>query len=162
MDNPNNLIITGPEDGEHLMIAGSHYRILLSGNQTGNKSAIIEMNVPPGSGPVPHQHTGFAESFYVLEGEVEMRTMTNTYLAKKGAIVTIPLDGPVHSFKNISDSMARLLCIVTPSGLDEFFREFGKPLGSTPQPMTDEERQRIRTYAEEHGQKLFPPDYLDK
>jgi quercetin dioxygenase-like cupin family protein len=158
------LIITPPGGGEHIRIAGSLYRIILSGEQTDGKTAIIEMNVPPNSGPVPHEHPGFQESFYIAEGEVEFRTKSGTYLAQQGAIVTIPLYGPVHAFKNVSDKMAKLICIVSPAGLDAFFRIFGKPANDTtpPKPPTDEQRQLIMQKAEEYGQKLYPPDYFDK
>lgn len=160
----NELIIAPPDGGDHLMIAGSLYRIILSGEQTGGTTAIIEMNVPPGSGPVPHEHPGFQESFYVVEGEVEMRTKEGSTLAQQGAIVTIPVDGPVHAFKNISGRPAKLLCIVSPAGLDAFFKEAGQPAteGATPKPMTDEDRLRIRAIAEKYGQKLYPPDFFDK
>jgi len=29
----------------------------------------------------------------------------------------------VHSFKNVSNQLARLLCTVVPAGLDEFFQD---------------------------------------
>ncbi len=157
------LIIAPPEGGEHLLIAGSLYRIILSGEQTGGKTAIIEMNVPPGSGPMPHEHPEFQESFYVVEGEVEMRTKEGITLAQKGAIVTIPLGGPIHAFKNNSDKTAKLLCIVSPAGLDAFFKEAGQPAidGAAPTPMTDEDKIRLRQLAEKYGQKLYPPDFFD-
>lgn len=164
MSETKQLIITGPDEGETLAVAGSKYRIVLTGEQTDNKAAIIEMNIPPGSGPIPHEHPSFQESFYVLEGEVEFRTKATTYTAKKGAIVTIPQDGPVHNFKNVSNGMARLLCIVAPSGLDAFFREVAKPFaeGIAPAPPTDEEKQKMLEASERYGQKLYPPDYFDK
>ncbi|XZF15618.1 cupin domain-containing protein [Chitinophagaceae bacterium MMS25-I14] len=157
------LIITGPEEGETLAVAGSNYRIVLTGRQTGGNMAIIEMNVPPHSGPVPHEHPAFQETFYVLEGEVEMRTKNRTFIARKGATVTIPVEGPVHCFRNNTETVARLLCIVAPAGLDDFFRAVAKPVapGEMPRPLTDEDRQAIIRTAETYGQKLYPPDYLD-
>jgi quercetin dioxygenase-like cupin family protein len=158
------LLITSATEGERLLIAGSVYRIILSGQETGGKTAIIEMNVPPGSGPVPHEHPGFQESFYVLEGEVQMRTKTQNTILGQGAIITIPLNGPIHSFKNISDKPARLLCMVSPAGLDDFFREAGKPAtgDAKPQPLTEEEKQSLRLLADKYGQKLYPPDYFEQ
>lgn len=158
------IFFTGPEEGSTLSVAGSGYRITLTGEETGGKLAIIEMNIPPGSGPVPHRHPSFQETFYVLEGEVEMRTRTQTLVAKKGATVTIPLDGPVHNFKNRSDVPARLLCIVAPAGLDAFFMEVGKVLapGDMPSaPVTDEEKHKMKETAQQYGQQLYPPDYFD-
>lgn len=164
MPEPKQLIITGPDEGDKLAIAGSNYRIILTGQQTNDKLAVIEMNIPPGSGPIPHEHPLFQESFYVLEGEVEFRTKAGTYTGRKGAMVTIPEGGPVHNFRNLSDSMAKLLCIVAPAGLDAFFKEVSKPVieGQLPQPPTDEEKVKLRETAERYGQKLYPPDYFEK
>ena len=161
---PKPLIITGPGDGEKLAMAGSNYRIVLTGEQTGDKLAIIEMNIPPGSGPVPHEHPSFQESFYVLEGEVEFRAKSVTYTGQKGAMVTIPEGGPVHNFKNVSGEMARLLCIVAPAGLDAFFKEVSKILnkGGIPQPPTEEDKAKLLETSERYGQKLYPPDYFEK
>lgn len=161
----NQLIITGPQEGETLSVAGSNYRILLSGGQTDEKLAIIEMNVPPGSGPMPHQHPHFQESFYVLEGEIEVRTQDHRYIAQKDAMVTIPVNGPVHCFKNISGENARLLCIVTPAGLESFFKEIGKSIayGTMPkETLSPEEKEKIKEAAIRHGQVLYPADYFDK
>ena len=158
------LITTGPEEGEKLAIAGSDYRIVLTGEQTGDTLAVIEMNIPPGSGPVPHEHPSFQESFYVLEGEVEFRTKSGIYTGRKGAMVTIPEGGPVHNFRNVSGEMARLLCIVAPAGLDAFFKEVSNALAKEgkPQPPTDAEKAKLLETAERYGQKLYPPDYFEK
>ena len=163
-DSSKQLIITDPKGGEILGIAGSKYRIVLTGKQSQGKMAVIEMNIPPGSGPIPHEHPSFQESFYVLEGEVEMRTKEQTFLAKKGAMVTIPQNGPIHSFKNISGTFARLLCIVAPAGLDSFFREVGKPSnGNELLTLPKEEgKQKMKDAAIKYGQKLYSPDYFEK
>ncbi len=60
--------------------------------------------------------------------------------------------------------MAHLLCIVVPSGLEEFFIEIGRPVAIgefLPPPTMDEEAmKKILPIVEKYGQKLFPPDYL--
>jgi quercetin dioxygenase-like cupin family protein len=161
----NDVLTTDAGAGQILAMAGSNYRIILTGKETAGKMAIIEMLVPPNSGPIPHEHTSFQESFYVLDGEVEVKTKTRTYVAKTGAIVTIPMGGPVHAFKNKSAANTRLLCIVTPAGLEEFFLEAGKPTtpGTLPPPkeLSAEEKKTLQALAEKYGQKLYPPDYLD-
>ena len=109
------------DQGHQLNIAGGDYRVIVSGKQTGGTYAIIEMTVPPNAGPIPHMHPGFEETFYVLEGEVNFRSHAGSYLATKGATVSIPTGGPVHSFKNLADTPAKLLCTVVPAGLEDFF-----------------------------------------
>jgi quercetin dioxygenase-like cupin family protein len=113
MENSMNMLTaTGPEDGDNLSVAGGIYRILVSGKQTNGEFAVIEMSVPAGGGPGPHAHASFQESFYVIKGEVEVKTEETTFTATKGAFVNIPLGGMVHCFKNKSANLAKLLCTV--------------------------------------------------
>lgn len=157
--------ITNKQSVETIAIGASAYNILLKSQQSEGQLAIIEMLVPPNGGPIPHEHKGFQECFYVLEGEVEMITKENRISAKQGDLVHIPLNGPVHCFKNKTASNARLLCIVAPAGLDRFFEEAGQkiPSGTLPDPLppTPEQIAFANRTAEKYGQKLYPKDYLD-
>lgn len=157
--------IATPGEGDIISVVGDTYRIVVSGKQTDGAFAIIDMLVPTGGGPGPHAHTGFDESFYVLEGEVEFKTEDQNYIARKGDFVHIPKGGLVHCFKNKSEQTARLWCTVVPAGLDEFFLEAGTPVekgeflpASEP---SDDEKKVLMALAEKYGQKLYPPDYLD-
>ncbi|MFB9844470.1 cupin domain-containing protein [Mucilaginibacter ginsenosidivorans] len=157
-------IITGPYEGPSLSVVGDTYRILVSGKQTGSAFATIDMLVPPGGGPGPHAHPDFEETFYVVDGEVEVKSEAGTYIAQKGAYVVIPKGGMVHCFKNKSDKMAHLLCTVIPAGLEDLFIEIGRPVKYDeflPAPHLDPEGiGKLVAIAEKHGQKVFPPDYL--
>ena len=154
----------GAEEGVNLSVVGDTYRILIGGEQTGGAFAAIDMLVPPGGGPGPHSHASFQESFYVIDGEIEVKSEVSTYTARKGSFVSIPKGGIVHCFKNKSDKIAHLLCVVVPSGLEEFFMKIGKPVAPgtfLPPPVMDGAvLEKIKGLAEEYGQKLFPPDYL--
>ena len=165
MENSNTVpITTGPQDGSNLSVVGDTYRILISGKETGGAFAAIDMLIPPNGGPGPHSHANFQESFYVIDGEIEVKSEVSTYTAKKGSFVSIPKGGIVHCFKNKTDQVAHLLCLVVPSGLEEFFMEIGKPvaIGSfLPPPQMDEEAiKKLLPIVEKYGQKLFPLDYL--
>jgi quercetin dioxygenase-like cupin family protein len=157
-------ITIGPLEGESLSVVGDTYRILITGKETGGAFGVIDMLIPPGGGPGPHSHPDFQESFYVIDGEIEVKSEVSSYTAKKGAFVSIPKGGIVHCFKNKTDQTAHLLCVVVPSGLEEFFKEIGKPvaLGTflAPPPMDAEAMKKMLPIVEKYGQKLFPPDYL--
>ncbi|WP_375417551.1 cupin domain-containing protein [uncultured Hymenobacter sp.] len=164
---PTAVITIDAPDGQELSVIGDTYRLVITGEQTGGAYATIEMLIPPGGGPGPHAHAGFQESFYVLEGEVVVRSESQTYTARQGAFVSIPLGGPVHSFKNETDAVARLLCTVVPAGLEKFFQEIGQPVAAgaflpPPPPMSPADQQRLAEVAKRYGQELFPPDYLTK
>jgi len=109
-------IIVDPKGGEILSVVGDNYRILISGRETSGDFATIDMLVPPQSGPGPHSHADFHETFYVVEGEVEVHSEAGSYTATKGSYVVIPKGGVVHYFKNVSDQVAHLLCTVVPVG----------------------------------------------
>jgi quercetin dioxygenase-like cupin family protein len=107
----------------HVGLVGNTYTILLSGKDTGGRYSLIDMHVPPGGGPPPHRHD-FEESFTVLEGEVEFTFRGETTAAPAGATVHVPANAP-HAFRNASGRPARLLCLCSPPGQEEFFLEVG-------------------------------------
>lgn len=162
----NNVKHINNSQGAHLSIMGDNYRIVLSGKETNGEFAMIDMLVPPGGGPGPHTHAAFHETFYVVEGEVEFKTVAGRTIARKGDVLTVPKGGAVHGFKNISSSMAHLLCTVVPAGLDAFFEEIGTPVQADeflPHPHLDEDAvKKLMAIAKKYGQEVYPPDCLDK
>ncbi|MEO3407863.1 cupin domain-containing protein [Mucilaginibacter sp. CAU 1740] len=150
MEESNKITITGSNAGEHLAIAGGQYRILVSGDATNGRYAIIEMNVPPGGGPLPHAHPEIEELFYVADGEVQFKTDSGPVTAATGAFIRIPLGGGVHAFKNISDKRAKLLCTVMPAGLDKMFEEISAAGPGQAIAITQKYRQQV-----------YPADYFD-
>jgi quercetin dioxygenase-like cupin family protein len=155
----------GAQEGKTLSMAGGTYRILISGEETNGEYATIDMLIPPGSGPGPHAHVNIHESFYVVDGEVEVKSEAGSYTAKKGSFINIPKGGIVHGFKNKTDKIAHLLCMVVPSGLEEMFMELGTPIAPgtfLPPPQLDPDTiKKMQQVAEKYGQQIFPPNYLD-
>jgi quercetin dioxygenase-like cupin family protein len=123
----------------HVAVVGDVYTILVSGEQTAGRYALIDMFVPPGGGPPPHRHD-FEEMFHVLEGEVEVLFRGAKSTAGVGATVNVPANAP-HAFKNVADKPARLLCMVSPAGEEQFFLEIGDRVATRtgPLPVLDEE-----------------------
>jgi quercetin dioxygenase-like cupin family protein len=159
-----NITMVDNQSGQSISVVGDTYKVIISGKETNNNYAVIDMLVPPGGGPGPHAHAGFQELFYVLDGEVEFKNEAGKYTATKGSLINIPLGGAVHGFKNISNTTAHLLCTVIPAGLDAFFQKIGKPVETgtflPPHVPSEEELHKLKTIAEKYGQKLYPPDYL--
>lgn len=167
MQNQINVLTAVPADkGQLFSVAGGVYRIIISGKETGGAYAAIEMLVPAGGGPNPHAHPDIQESFYVLEGEIEVKNESGSQTVRQGGFVNIPFGGMVHCFKNKTGKLARLLCVVVPSGLEEFFMALGKPIDSIeflPAPVPDAAMmEKIKATAEKYGQILYAPDYLDQ
>src|SRR5438105_2359371 len=114
--------IARPEDPAlvHLAVVGDTYTVLLSGEQTAGRFALLDMLIPPGGGPPPHRHD-FEECFRVLEGsvEVQVRDLPPVRL-EAGESANIPANAP-HTFRNAAPVPARLLCTAAPSGLEKYF-----------------------------------------
>ncbi len=159
------LAVARPDDPDllHLAVVGDTYTVLISGEQTAGRFAMLDMLIPPGGGPPPHRHN-FEECFRVLEGsiEVHLRDLPPVRL-ESGESANIPANAP-HSFRNAAQVPARLLCTVSPSGMEKFFAVFGVPVAtrtSRAPELSDAERQdrlrRAMAKAPEYGMEILPP-----
>jgi mannose-6-phosphate isomerase-like protein (cupin superfamily) len=85
--------------------------------------SVLEYHVGPEyDGASPHYHERHADSFYVLEGELEFQVAGETVRAPAGTSVVVP-PGVVHAFTNPGLGPARFLNIHTPeSGFVEYLR----------------------------------------
>src|ERR1700691_4509939 len=126
------------ENVRHIGLVGDTYTILLTGKETAGQFCLIDMHVPPGGGPPAHRHD-FEETFSVLEGEIEATFRGTKVVVRAGETIHIPGNAP-HQFRNASAKSARLLCICSPAGQEEFFLEVGVPVPTrtTAPPKLDE------------------------
>jgi quercetin dioxygenase-like cupin family protein len=116
----------------HIGVVGDTYTILVSGDDTAGRYTLIDMHVPPGGGPPPHRHD-FEEMFTILDGEIELAFRGVTTVARAGDTVNVPANAP-HVFRNAADRPARLLCLCSPAGQEEFFRAVGVPVATRTEP----------------------------
>jgi quercetin dioxygenase-like cupin family protein len=118
------------DDGKrpHIGVVGDTYTILLSGRDTAGQFCLIDMYVPPGGGPPPHRHD-FEETFSLLEGELDVIFRGARQVIRAGQTVNIPANAP-HQFHNSSPRPARMLCIYSPAGQEDFFLEIGIPVAT--------------------------------
>ena len=84
--------------------------------------AALEFEVRPEGGVGPHFHKGHSDSFYVLEGELELHLGDEVVQGRPGTYALAP-PGVVHFFRNVSDTPARALNLHTPGGFVEYRRE---------------------------------------
>ena len=123
------LTVARPDEDQglpHIGLVGDTYTILVAGRDTAGKYTLIDMHVPPGGGPPAHRHD-FEEMFTVLDGEVQVTFRGETTIARAGQTINVPANAP-HVFRNGSDRPARLLCLCSPAGQEEFFKEVGVPV----------------------------------
>src|ERR1700683_3446372 len=107
----------------HIGLVGDTYTILVAGEDPAGKYTLIDMLIPPGGGPPPHRHD-FEKMFTILDGEIEATFRGVKSVLRAGETVNIPANAP-HAFHNTSERPARLLCLGSPPGLEEFFMAIG-------------------------------------
>lgn len=121
--NQQSIKVVEPTGGEWLSFNGIPVRILLGSADTGDRTCFNTGLSAPGSSTPPHRH-GFAEAFYVLEGEVDFLVGNNQLTLRAGDFIHIP-SGVPHQPVNRSGANAQLLTICLPAGFDNFQREIG-------------------------------------
>jgi quercetin dioxygenase-like cupin family protein len=159
-----NLTLARSDDPNlpHIGLVGDTYTILVTGKDTAGRYSLIDMHIPPGGGPPPHRHD-FEEMFSVLEGEIEATFRGKKSIIRAGETINIPANAP-HQFQNKSGRPARLLCLCSPAGQEEFFREVGVPVATrtTPPPPLDEAAQaalvvKVNALAPKYRTELLAP-----
>jgi quercetin dioxygenase-like cupin family protein len=147
----------------HIGVVGDTYTILVSGDDTAGRYTLIDMHVPPGGGPPPHRHD-FEEMFTILDGEIELTFRGVSTVARAGDTVNVPANAP-HVFRNASEEPARLLCLCSPAGQEEFFLAVGVPVSSRtePPPALDDAGRtafiaKASALAPQYRTELLPPE----
>ena len=146
-------------EGRSIWVIGDRYTIKCDGNDTSGAFALVEAVVPPGNGPPPHIHSREDEAFYVLEGELQFYLGDSSFTATAGSWVMLARHS-LHFFKNTGTKPARILIMVTPAGLENFFLEVGREAvdGETePVAVTPEDIQRLVKAAPKYGLEIRVP-----
>lgn len=100
----------GPGEGERLELRGGAARVL---GELPHIEAVELTFEPPWEGVDAHTHADHTDSFYVLEGEVEVLVGDEWRLAAPGSYWSVP-PGVVHGFRIGGDGPIRVLNIHTP------------------------------------------------
>jgi quercetin dioxygenase-like cupin family protein len=123
--------------GCRLQVGTDLMTLKLSGVDTLGAFALAEVAIPPQGGP-PGLHTHpSAETCLVLDGELEFATVVDGQVCMlagtAGTVVHIPGFAP-HTFRNVGTTPARMLMLVTPADLEQFYLEAGVPVSDPAQP----------------------------
>lgn len=130
--------IVHPADADTLWVVRDRIRFM--GEVPGTELAVLEVEVPPGSGTPPHLHAS-PELFRVLAGEISFARFAEgppTWtVAGPGTVVTVPSGAP-HGYRNDSAAPASLLVVVE-RPMVGFFRDIGRKEPPPAGPPTDAE-----------------------
>jgi quercetin dioxygenase-like cupin family protein len=143
---------------------GDGVMFLATGKDTDGAFAQVEGVVLPGGEAPPHIHHREDETFYLIEGSLELRVGDDTFVAQPGDYMKVPR-GTVHALRNVGERTARVLVTFVPAGLDGFFMEVYQPVAgrtaSPPPPPADLIGRMIQAaprYGSEFLEILLPPE----
>ncbi|WP_028922626.1 quercetin 2,3-dioxygenase [Pseudonocardia acaciae] len=154
MSVPGMSVVRAGEGPSHWLVGDTH-TIKATAASTGGAFGLVEVSVPPGSGPPPHVHTREDESFYLLDGVLEVAAGGQVSLLRPGDFAFLPRGVP-HWFTNPGVAAARALILVTPGGFERFFAEAGEPArpGEQAPPFHPDQAERLTELTRRYGGDL--------
>ena len=102
--------------------AGVRDRFMVDGADAGGRFALVQHLFPPRALAAPlHRHHREDEYTYVLYGRIGAVLGDDEVVAEPGDLVFKPRD-QWHTFWNAGDEPAAVLELISPAGLEQFFR----------------------------------------
>jgi mannose-6-phosphate isomerase-like protein (cupin superfamily) len=114
-------------------------RILASAASTGGRYSVLELDELSAYKTPPHMHPGMDETFYVLEGTLELRLPGKTYRLGVGSYAHVPRNTP-HAQGSADDKPVRVLVTVSPGEFEAFFLDRVGLMSRTPRSHPDFQR----------------------
>jgi quercetin dioxygenase-like cupin family protein len=137
-----------------LSYLGSQVRLLLTGEDTGGRFAVIETVETKDSAHPCLVHTREDLAVYVLEGQVRFCVDGEWLSRRAGTCVLLP-KGCEHTYA-VASQMARLLVILIPAGFEGYYREMDNRGGASHARAPDFER--LVTVSAHYGVAIAVPE----
>ncbi|WP_370942231.1 cupin domain-containing protein [Amycolatopsis sp. cg5] len=111
-----------PDDGVDVGAIGLGIHVRLTGEDTNGAYSLFEYVVPPGlGGPPTHVHSREDELFTCTQGKVRVELDGEEHIVESGASLLMPRGVP-HMFHNPFDEETRIVAVVSPGGLENYYR----------------------------------------
>ena len=114
--------LVAPGESRTVQLYGVRFDYKVEGADSGGTLALLEVEIPSGTLVKPHNHTREDEFSLVLAGTVGVRIGDRVLEAAAGASLVKPRGTP-HAMWNTDGTPARVLEIVAPAGLENYFEE---------------------------------------
>ena len=137
---------------------GGLHTWLVREREVGDGFLLFEDTVDPGKRTPLHIHAGADETFYLLEGSMLLHIDGDEHEVRTGGVAVVPRGVP-HAFLARAEG-ARMLCLHTPGGGEDFYRAASEP--AVPgEPAVAVDLDRIREAATSTGSMTIvgPPPF---
>ncbi len=153
----------GRDEGESILVMTDLVTVKLRSQEGPGAFVLTEVSSPPQGGPPGlHRHPD-QETFYVLEGMFRFDTLQGgqptSVEARAGTVIHIP-SMAWHNYKNVGQAPGKLLVILQPGEMIDFFRELGVPVTdrtNLPRPSGPPDMQRVMAITAKHHVEMMRP-----
>ena len=114
--------VVHPGGGVSYDWSADHTFVKVGAEHTSGSYTLMEDNLKPGFSLGLHRHDHHAETFYVLEGPIEIHVNGGWVSAETGTCIHVPPGAP-HAARLPDGSRGRMLMIYQPSGFDGYLAE---------------------------------------
>jgi quercetin dioxygenase-like cupin family protein len=111
-----------PGEGKTVKLFGVRFGYKVTGTDSDGRIALLEVEIPPGTLVKPHTHTREDEFSLVLAGTVGVRIGEDVREAGPGAYLIKPRGVP-HAMWNRGSESVKVLEVLSPAGLEDYFEE---------------------------------------
>ena len=150
--------VVGRGDGRSFWLLTDLHTFKVVGDDTNGAFTVAELIAGPELGPPPHIHRHADECFYILGGTFDFSLAGRSFTAGAGAFVYLP-KGVIHTHRAGGGKSARALVMQSPSGVERFIQEAGKPATDSsvpPAPPGPADFETIVAIAKKHGIEVPP------
>lgn len=132
MDTATSTVRTEPRSETTVQMGDISMAFQVRAQETPSNMALHEWVLGPHKiAAPPHRHEHEDEVFYVLDGEVTLMQDDDVTTAGPGSVVVLPR-GHFHTFWNEGDVPLRMLVILSPGRLENYFEEAAQLLRPGP------------------------------
>jgi quercetin dioxygenase-like cupin family protein len=145
-----------PSESQAIWMLGGLYEVLLSSDETGGETTVVQFTIPVGAAPPLHIHDA-DETVYVIDGTLTYHIGGETYEGGPGSIFHIPA-GVEEFFE--PTSRLKIIGVYHGGTMDKFFAEAGEPAPRRevpPAPTAPPDVERLAEIGARHGLQLIPP-----
>jgi len=142
-------------DGEHLRALGCDLTYKATVDDTAGAVEWVEVAADQGTVVPPHRHP-WGESYYVIDGSLEVQVGARQHQASAGAFITIP-PRAIHGFVVTSDR-ARFLHVSTGPGATATLNEYSQTMPEAPDPADSDALATVIKVGARHGLEFMVPE----
>ena len=119
--------VVPPGEGTRVMLFAVRFDYKVTSADSGGDLAALEVTIPPRTLVKPHNHSREDEFTVVLDGTVMARVGDQVVEAGAGTSLVKPRGTP-HAMWNTGPEPARVLEVLSPGGLEDYFEELAPVL----------------------------------